>query len=351
MHFSSSGRALVLVMSLTSTLVACGGGQNETSDVAPPIAQAPAPAPGPSLGPVPTPAPPPVPGAGNPLAPVGFTYSVDPSTVAVTTTARSNGYRQAEGIIAFGTGCAGQLSTYDAVETGNVIVFADGSATLAQRQAAARLADATVRTLRDRFGINETVGLNDARVRICLTRMDGGSAGFNTMQVSDAAVIDSEPGNRNSNSLQALLMHELTHVAQMQALGCRDPSYRHEKWFLEGIALRLAGQDVMDANELATYRAAQFPGEATPFDDIDVDGGSLQRYLGYRMAVDVLLHASGRTERDLYTFLRSVGAASGCPSSNVGWKPAFDSFFGLALRSTGPLGSGFWSIAPNYTQP
>jgi len=348
MQLSNTGRSLTLLSGLMLTLAACGGGGgNEPDGAVTPVTQAPAPAPSPS----PSPAPTPFPGAGNPLAPIGFTYSVDPATIAVTITTRSNGYRQAEGVIAFGTGCAAQQPSYDAVETGNVIVFADGSATLAQRQAAARLADATVRTLRDKFGINETVGLNDARVRVCLTRVDGGSAGFTTVQVSDAAVIDTDSGNKNSNSLQALLMHELTHVVQLQTLGCRARFYRHEKWFLEGMALRLAGQDVAYADELSAYRAAQFPANATPFDDVDVNAGSLQRYLGYRMAVDVLLHASGRTERDLYAFLRGVGATSGCPAGNVGWKPAFDAFFGQDLRGAGPLGSGFWSIAPNYTQP
>lgn len=344
MNVSATGHLLNVLFSLV--LAACGGGETDQSlGTAMPIAQAPAPAPAPS------PAPTPAPGSINPRAPVGFTFSVDPTTIAVTNTSRSDGYRQAEGVIAFGNGCRALQSSYAAVETGNVIVYADGLATLAQRQAAARMADASVRTLRVKFGINESVGLNDARIRVCLTPVDGASAGYTTVQVSDAAVVDTDPNNRNSNSLQALLMHELTHVVQLQALGCRARFYGHEKWFIEGMALRLAGQDVTSANELAAFRAQQFPGSATPFDDIDVNAGSLQRYLAYRMAVDVLLQSSGRTERDLYAFLKQVGSGSGCPAGNAGWKAAFDTFFGLALRGTGPLGDGFWSIAPNYTQP
>ena len=72
-----------------------------------------------------------------------------------------------------------------------------------------------------------------------------------------------------------------------------------------------------------------------------------------------MLGETGKTELDLYRFMKKVGETTGCPGSGVnyvlgasivGWKAAFETSFGTDLRGSGVAGSGFWPLAKKYVK-
>ena len=139
---------------------------------------------------------------------------------------------------------------------------------------------------------------------------------------------------------------------QAQALNCRNDQYGFERWLTEGMALRVAGQD-LPAKSDVTGLQALFSG-GTPFDDINSRTfPDFNRYPAYRLSYDTFLGVAGKTDADVHNFLKNYGSTVGCPVTPfllTGWKAQFDAYFGTGLRGTGALGSTFWTVSPAYAK-
>ncbi len=258
-------------------------------------------------------------------------------------------------------------SSQTVISGDNTTTWASAGTSLADQKLIASYAEAAVQTIKARLGLTAaTVGMDGSRVRICadsgLTIGDG-SAGYRSFIVATL----SSPQNGKTQSardeltaddnsgLKRLVLHEMTHVAQAQLLKCQSSSPAFERWYLEGMALRVAGQDQPYVAELASLQTAFNSSTPTPFDDTNnTANANFDRYMAYRLAVDTLLGETGRNESDLFGFLRQYGQQNGCPSGGTGnFLNAFDSYFGSSLRESGStLGGRFWAdAAPRYALP
>lgn len=246
----------------------------------------------------------------------------------------------------------------DVWETANVVVYNNGSASDEQARKIAQYGEASVLSLRDRYGIQPSngTGFDGQKVRIC-TGVDGknysGSAGIRTQY------LDVPDGGSQTGTM---VFHEMVHMVQAQALNCQTSQYRWERWLTEGMALAVAGQDSLSKKQLDSAKKAFSDAEGgTPFGDRNQSAGPRNdRYPGYRLAVETLLSELGKNDRDLYAFMKQVGSTRGCPGDNLysysnweevigqGWKADFDQFFGVDLRGQGIAGSGFWDAAARY---
>lgn len=303
-------------------------------------------------------------GGSSDAAAIAALFTVEPTTVTVTQTTTSTPFilPGGPGFTAFGSSsyCPTVAGTYAVRETPNVIVYNDlgNSVSASDLDAVARYTDASVRTLRAKFSIPGTTGLDGTnKVRVCAREPAGGgsngSAGYNDLYV--------EISNYSSKYLvlAQLIKHEMTHMVQAQAMNCQADQYSYERWLTEGMALRSAGQDLPSRAEIATLQTYFQPGQ-TPFDDINNRTyPDMNRYPAYRLAYDTFLATAGKTDVDVYNFLKDYAANhGGCPARDPmtsqppadGWKSAFDAYFGTDLRGAGALGSTFWTTAVGYAQ-
>jgi hypothetical protein len=288
-------------------------------------------------------------------------FSIDPASITPTaaTTDKPFQYPNVLEFYAYGSSCRSTAPGQAVLVSDNTVTYSDGTATPEHMKRAAQYAEASVRTLRDKFGISApgNIGFDGQKVRVCASisgssTQSNGSAGIRTLHLGTP---------EGYSGLGKLAFHETTHMVQAQALNCQTQQYGWERWLTEGMALRVAGQDGPSQGDLSNLQAA-FSGIADnlPFGDMDqrVSVRS-DRYPGYRLAVDTLLGETGKTELDLYRFLKQVGTTSGCPGSGAiyvlgapvaGWKAALDASFGTDLRGTGMAGSGFWAVAKKYAK-
>lgn len=234
-------------------------------------------------------------------------------------------------------------------ETDNTVTYTDGTVPAALVRDAARYAEAGVLTLRARFGLSATLGFNGSKLHQCVNgRGAFSTAGWNTIQVLVAA---------GAQELDRVTVHELVHVLQAQALGCTQRQYQFERWLMEGMALRVAGQDQPSKDDLRGLQAL-FADVATRSPFGDILNSPVSRYPAYRLAFDAFLGESRRSPADVLRFLQQYGATNGCPLSaanggpagvdQTGWKSEFDAAFGVDLRGAGALGEGFWAVASRY---
>ncbi len=288
-------------------------------------------------------------------------FTVDPSTVSVSSTTTTDPFilPGGPGFTAFGASnyCSTSAGNYTVRETPNAIVYNDtsNSVSASDLDAVARYTEASVRTLRAKFSTPGTIGLDGThKVRVCARAPAGGgsngSSGYNDLYVEI---------NNYANKdlvLAQLIKHEMTHMLQAQAMNCQADQYSYERWLVEGMALASAGQDLPTKAEVSTLQT-DFPSGQTPFNDINNRTyPDMRRYPAYRLAYDTLLGTSGKTDVDVYNFLKQYAAANGCPAlvNNQppanGWKAAFDAYFAADLRGTGALGTTFWTTAAGYAQ-
>lgn len=288
-------------------------------------------------------------------------FTTDPATITPTAATTDVPFQLGNVLefYAYGSTCRSTAAGQAVLVTDNTVTYSDGTATPEHMRRAAQYAEASVRTLRDKFGISApgNVGFDGQKVRVCAaisgsSTQTNGSAGIRTLHLGTP---DGYSG------LGTLAFHETTHMVQAQALKCQTQQYGWERWLTEGMALRVAGQDSPGQGDLASLQNA-FSGidGNLPFGDMDqrVSVRS-DRYPGYRLAVDTLLGETGKTEMDLYRFMQKVGETTGCPGSSTiyvlgapvaGWKAAFDASFGTDLRGSGVAGSGFWTLAKKYAK-
>lgn len=244
-------------------------------------------------------------------------------------------------------------------ETPNVVVYNNGTATEEQAQKIAQYAEASVLSLRDRYGITPANGLgfDGQKVRVC-TGVGGnnnysGSAGIRTQYIV---------APNGGSTTGTMVFHEMVHTVQAQALNCQKDQYLWERWLTEGMALAVAGQDGVSKKQLGSLKKAfQDASGATPFGDMSQrENPRNDRYPGYRLAVETLLSETGKNDKDLYAFLKQIGDTQGCPGTDAysqnnwqdllqqGWKVEFDNYFGVDLRGQGVAGSDFWAAAERY---
>ncbi len=288
-------------------------------------------------------------------------FAIDPASITPTaaTTDQPFQYPNVLEFYAYGSSCRSTALGQAVLVTDNTVTYSDGTATPEHMKRAAQYAEASVRTLRDKFGLSapNNIGFDGQKVRVCAaisgsSTQSNGSAGIRTLHLGTP---------EGYSGLGTLAFHETTHMVQAQALNCQTQQYGWERWLTEGMALRVAGQDSPSQGDLNSLQTAFSGLDANlPFGDMDqrVSVRS-DRYPGYRLAVDTLLGETGKTELDLYRFMKKVGDTSGCPGGGAiyvlgapvaGWKAAFDASFGTDLRGTGVAGSGFWALAKKYAK-
>jgi hypothetical protein len=295
-------------------------------------------------------------------AAVAALFTVDPTTVSVTSTTTTDPFilPSGPGFTAFGASnyCSSGAQSYAVRETPNAIVYNDNSNSVSASDldAVARYTEASVLTLRVKFSMAGTTGLDGVnKVRVCARAPAGGgsngSAGYNDLYV--------EINNYDSKYLvlAQLIKHEMTHMLQAQAMNCQADQYSYERWLVEGMALASAGQDLPTKAEISTLQT-YFPSGQTPFNDMNNRTyPDMNRYPAYRLAYDTFLGVSGKTDVDVYNFLKDYAAHhGGCPALDPmtfeppsnGWKSAFDAYFGTDLRGAGALGATFWTTAAGY---
>jgi hypothetical protein len=293
----------------------------------------------------------------------GIAFVIDPSTVVATATTTDQPFQDFAVLefYAYGSSCQSMAAGQSVLVTDNTVTYSNGTPSAAHLQRVAQYAEASVRTLRDKFGITPAngVGFDGQKVRVCAAiegsdNATSGSAGIRTLHVGTPD---------GYGRIGSLIYHETVHMVQAQALNCQTQQYAWERWFNEGMALRLAGQDLPSKSSLGALQSRAFADAAggTPFADMDQRAWPRNdRYPGYRLAIDTLLGETGKTEQDLYRFLKQVGDTQGCPGQNLnypvdaayaaGWKTAFDATFGTDLRGSGVAGSGFWGRASAYAR-
>ena len=288
-------------------------------------------------------------------------FTIDPASISPTAATTDTPFQLGNVLefYAYGSSCRSTALGQAVLATENTVTYSDGTATSEHMRRAAQFAEASVRTLRDKFGISApgNIGFDGQKVRVCAaisgsSTLTNGSAGIRTLHLGTP---DGYGG------LGTLAFHETTHMVQAQALNCQTQQYGWERWLTEGMALRVAGQDGPSAGDLASLQTA-FSGidGNLPFGDMNQRlSARNDRYPGYRLAVDTLLGETGKTELDLYRFLKKVGETTGCPGAETiyvlnqpvaGWKAAFDTAFGTDLRGSGVAGSGFWVLAKKYAK-
>lgn len=285
-----------------------------------------------------------------------FSLSVDPATITPTATSTDTSFQNtgAAEFMAYGSSsCYSTAKGQPVLETANTVTYNNGTASAAHMKRIAQYAEASIQMLRSQFGITapNNVGFDGQKVRVCAaiggsSNQTNGTAGIRTLMVE---------APEGDAGLDRLVYHELVHMVQAQALNCQTQQYGWERWYTEGMAVHMAGQDMPGSGDIASLKTvfAGFSG-GVPFADTDQRAmWSADRYPGYRLAVETLLGETGKSDVDLYKFLKSVGSTSGCPAYSttdptVGWKAAFDAYFGADLRGSGALGAGFWAAAAKY---
>ncbi len=268
-------------------------------------------------------------------------FSIDPASVTVSHATVTTPMTQF-------TNCNRTSGSYDVLETPNTIVYNADTVSATDLDNAARYTEAAIVTHRTTFGLSGTVGLDGTnKIRVCVTNLHvGGEARVNDFLVE----INTYP-DKNA-ILASLIKHELMHAVERIALGC-STYYAFEAWMMEGMALHEGWQDLPKKSDLSSLQAL-FTNGAVPMDDTyALVRLNLAKYPAYRLAYDTMLGELGKTDVDIYNFLKAYHSQHGCPSgdSTSNWKTEFDAYFpGANLRGTGALGSGFWSAAVKYAQ-
>jgi hypothetical protein len=314
-------RVSALLVALVSALTGCGGGGDGSSGVVS-------------------------------AAQIATRFSVDPATVLVTSNTTTTPFSNVRfgtlaNFTAWGSTCPITTGNYPVLETANAIVYNSGAATATDLDNAARYTDAAIATLRNKYSLPGSVGLDGAnKFKVCVTTTSdsGSSAGYNDLFVQTYTY-------PNKDSLLAdLILHEMTHALQAHALHCTLDQYGFERWLTEGMALNASGQNLPSKSALSGLQTL-FSG-GTPFADTwNRNMPNNDRYPGYALAYKTFLGEYGKTDIDVYNFLTHYGSTVGCPSSGNSagtWKTEFDAYFGTDLRGTGVLGSTFWANAPKY---
>lgn len=288
-------------------------------------------------------------------------FSIDPASVNPTSTTTDQPFLDPNVVefYAFGSSCRSTAKGQAVLVTDNTVTYSDGTPSAAHLKRVSQYAEAAVRTLRDKFGITApgNVGFDGQKLRVCAVisgsdNQTNGSAGVRTLHIGTP---------EGYSRLATLIYHESTHAVQAQALNCQIQQYGWERWFTEGMALHVAGQDAPSSGDLAGLQSTFAGIEGNlPMGDMDQRAGVRNdRYPAYRLAVDTLLGETGKTDQDLYRFLVQVGRTTGCPGEGAnytpaalaaGWKTSFDASFGTDLRGRGAMGADFWTAARKYAK-
>jgi hypothetical protein len=309
-------------------------------------------------------------GTGTQLPSAFYASGITWDQIAVTSNTTSTPIAQFVGgneYIPTTLGCYVAAANYPVKETSNVIVYSDSGVADADLTRVARFAEASLLTLRSRYSFSSGTGFSGSKLKVCVSTGTSGNAeaSYNTMQVASQG---------QTEYLQAsTIHHEMTHIAQAQALGCSANAPAYEKWLLEGMALHVSGMDLPAKSSLGSLQTTVTSyGISTPFDWIDGGMAPVSVYPSFRLAFDAFLGVKGKTDIDVMNFLKSYGSSTavksdgetnGCPGVAVpgtnggrqpyagnGWKTEFDAYFSTDLRGTGALGTTFWTTAPTYAQ-
>ena len=241
-----------------------------------------------------------------------------------------------------GGGTASALPVAQArVYTGkHTVTVAYEGVSAAQQQTVAQYAEATVEYMRQKLDITgDRVGFGDD-VQIAICAYGTGSGGTGASQSLDVSV-----NNIGSSALKQLVLHELVHVSHNRLSNCGPNDhgfYMTSKWFSEGAALYLAGQDTYSRKNVQQMRDSM--GHENPYDWIQNGWFGYERYPVYRLALEALVDGSGSTEDDVWDFTKSYFAQNNSCSTNgyLTFNAAISSYFGNLLDDPAFVNS-FWT--------
>lgn len=222
----------------------------------------------------------------------------------------------------------------------HTVTYATSGVSEAQQRKTAQYAEASVAYIREKLGFaDDGVGFGDG-VPIAICALSTGSGGSGFSQSLEVSV-----NNIGDHYLKELVLHELIHVSHSRLANCGkyDPGYYiTSKWFSEGAALYLAGQDTYSKSDAVKMRASM--GHESPYSWIENGWFGFERYPVYRLAVEALVETSGHTEDDLWAFTRAYFTEHNTCSS-YGYQTfnaAISKYFGNLLEDESYVNS-FWT--------
>ena len=228
----------------------------------------------------------------------------------------------------------------------NTVTYASPGVSDADQKAVARYAEASASYIKTKLGLSAQMqGFSaDGMISVCADSRQGagnGGAGDRFILVSPSNANDDLRVDQPGDSVKQLVLHELIHVSHVSLSGCRNQGVNFlPKWFSEGAALFLAGQDYYHADEMEAIRRA---GNAeNPYSWIANGYPNFARYPAYRLAVEALVKDSGKTEDDLWAFTKSYFEANPCSNGDTKFNPAISQSFGNLLSDPIYVGK-FWT--------
>ena len=230
----------------------------------------------------------------------------------------------------------------------NTITYATPDVADSDQQKTARYSEAAVRYIKKKLAIADTVEGFDGLISVCADGRQpsgGGGAAERAIFVDPTSRGDEPGADQPGDTLKSLVLHELIHVSHISLSQCGNRGVNYlPKWFSEGSAVFLAGQDYYYVDDIPNIRRAG-NGE-NPYTWIANGYPNFSLYPAYRLAVEALVKESGKTEDDLWAFTKSYFAANPCTSGDTIFNPAISAAFGNLLSDTNYLNK-FWTDTLN----
>lgn len=361
---------MALAVTAAAVLAACGGGGDEAPNTAspgeitkPPVTEKPSDNGGQPKDPVTDPKDPGSDGGNQPKDPVTEPQDPKPETPV----------KPAEGghplpLINYASAVTYQLSSFSASQAAfcpnavnkaygghNTAVFAQPGISDEMHRKLAQYAEASVVYIKGKLNqSNSTEGFGDNQtISVCVKDTGSGGSGFyNALEVSPLSMTDEE-GDAPDENLKKLVLHEMIHVMHARLAKCWDNNSTYgivSKWFSEGSALYLAGQDRYYTGDLADMRKMS---SENPYSWIENGYPVYERYPVYRLAVEALVDASGKTEDDLWKFTSEYFAANNSCNAQ-GYKTfnaAISQYFGNLLEDSNYIGNFWTTTLDKYALP
>lgn len=299
-HFAIAAAAL-------ATLAACGGGDDSSDEGTP------------------SPSPTPTTSVTDPIRAIKY----DDAIVATTTQFNNSD-------AAF---CNPNSKAYAGI---NTITYAENGVSDKNHRTIAIYAEASARYIKSKLELDQsTEGFGDNEIiSVCAKNgsiKDGSGSGYhNRLEVNANFANDDIPYDQPGDNLKRLVLHEMIHVTHSRLANCPYDNYGLiAKWFSEGSALLLAGQDQYYTDDLNDYRKMA---PANPYDWIENGMPIWDRYPIYRLATESLVLENGYQVDDVWKFTKAYFAAHNQCDANgyQTFNQAISDYFKVDLKN------GYW---------
>ena len=232
----------------------------------------------------------------------------------------------------------------------NTITYAEAGVSDANHQTVARYAEASARYIKAKLALDQSAeGFgDDVVISVCAKNggsKDGNGSGFyNSLEVNANYADDDIPFDQPGDGLKRLVLHEMIHVSHARLARCQSdgPAYGiTAKWFSEGSALLLSGQDQYYTGDLPDYRKMA---PANPYTWIENGFPQFERYPIYRLAIESLVLENGHQIDDVWSFTKAYFAQNNQCNSNGyrSFNQSISDYFGVDLTQ-GAWVKNFWT--------